>query len=162
MLGRPTSPSTDQQDHVRAKRAQGVSLGVLAKELEVRRSAIHRAEKKPTLAGQSMAPNGCYINQKIGGLDYQRGINFTHPAERMVVRDHRESVEGENNPSPGPQSSESYVQLCATIRAWWAVCIGPRPTMRGNVWGFRRIPKPRDVLELFTPRGRRPLHPHFA
>lgn len=46
VLGRPTSLSADQQDHVRARRAQGVSLGVLAKELGVSRSAIHRAEKR--------------------------------------------------------------------------------------------------------------------
>lgn len=46
VLGRPTSLSVDQQDHVRARRAQGVSLGVLAKELGVSRSAIHRAEKR--------------------------------------------------------------------------------------------------------------------
>ena len=46
VLGRPTSLSVDQQDHVRARRAQGVSLGVLAAELGVSRSAIHRAEKR--------------------------------------------------------------------------------------------------------------------
>ena len=46
VLGRPTSLSADQQDHVRARRAQGASLGVLAKELGVSRSAIHRAEKR--------------------------------------------------------------------------------------------------------------------
>ena len=46
VLGRPTSLSAEQQDHVRARRAQGVSLGVLAKELGVSRSAIHRAEKR--------------------------------------------------------------------------------------------------------------------
>ena len=46
VLGRPTSLSTDQQNHVCARRAQGVSLGVLAAELGVSRSAIHRAEKR--------------------------------------------------------------------------------------------------------------------
>ena len=46
VLGRPPSLSANQQDHVRARRAQGVSLGVLAKELGVSRSAIHRVEKK--------------------------------------------------------------------------------------------------------------------
>ena len=51
VLGRPTSLSADQQTHVRARRAQGVSLGVLAGELGVSRSAIHRAEKR----GQSVA-----------------------------------------------------------------------------------------------------------
>lgn len=46
VLGRPTSLSADQQAHVRARRAQGASLGLLAKELGVSRSAIHRAEKR--------------------------------------------------------------------------------------------------------------------
>ena len=46
VLGRPSSLSTDQQDHVRTRRSEGASLGVLAKELEVSRSAIHRAEKR--------------------------------------------------------------------------------------------------------------------
>ena len=44
VLGRPTSLSVEQQAHVRARRTQGASLGVLAKELGVSRSAIHRAE----------------------------------------------------------------------------------------------------------------------
>ena len=46
VLGRPTVLSTDQQAHVRARRAEGASLGALATELGVSRSAIHRAEKK--------------------------------------------------------------------------------------------------------------------
>ena len=46
VLGRPTSLSADQQAQVRARRAQGASLGVLANELGVSRSAIHRAEKR--------------------------------------------------------------------------------------------------------------------
>ena len=46
VLGRPTSLSADQHDHVRTRRAQGASLGVLAAELGVSRSAIHRAEKR--------------------------------------------------------------------------------------------------------------------
>ena len=46
VLGRPTSLSADQQDLVRTRRSQGASLGVLAKELGVSRSAIHRAEKR--------------------------------------------------------------------------------------------------------------------
>ena len=46
VLGRPTSLSADQQDHVRTRRARGISLGVLAAELGVSRSAIHRAEKR--------------------------------------------------------------------------------------------------------------------
>lgn len=46
VLGRPSALSSDQREHVRARRAQGASLGVLAKELGVSRSAIHRAEKR--------------------------------------------------------------------------------------------------------------------
>ena len=46
VLGRPCALSSDQHAHVRARRAQGASLGVLAKELGVSRSAIHRAEKR--------------------------------------------------------------------------------------------------------------------
>ena len=46
VLGRPRALSTDQQELIRAKRAQGASLGVLAKEMGVSRSAIHRAEKR--------------------------------------------------------------------------------------------------------------------
>ena len=46
VLGRPTSLSADQQAHVRARRAQGTSLGALAAEFGVSRSAIHRAEKR--------------------------------------------------------------------------------------------------------------------
>ena len=46
VLGRPSALSADQQAHVRARRAQGVSLGALATELGVSRSAIHRAEKR--------------------------------------------------------------------------------------------------------------------
>ena len=46
VLGRPSALSADQQEQVRTRRAQGVSLGVLAKELGVSRSAIHRVEKR--------------------------------------------------------------------------------------------------------------------
>ena len=46
VLGRPRALSTDQQEMVRARRAQGASLGLLAKELGVSRSAIHRTEKR--------------------------------------------------------------------------------------------------------------------
>ena len=46
VLGRPRALSADQQDHVRTRRSLGVSLGVLAAELGVSRSAIHRAEKR--------------------------------------------------------------------------------------------------------------------
>lgn len=42
-LGRPTSLSPEQQDAVRNRRKQGASLGVLAKEFGVSRSAIQRA-----------------------------------------------------------------------------------------------------------------------
>lgn len=41
-LGRPTSLSPEQQDAVRNRRKQGASLGVLAKEFGVSRSAIQR------------------------------------------------------------------------------------------------------------------------
>ena len=46
ILGRPSALSSEQQDEIRARRAQGVSLGALAKDLGVSRSAIHRAEKR--------------------------------------------------------------------------------------------------------------------
>jgi putative DNA-invertase from lambdoid prophage Rac len=46
VLGRPAVLSSDQQDQVRARRAQGASLGLLAQEMGVSRSAIHRAEKR--------------------------------------------------------------------------------------------------------------------
>ena len=45
-LGRPASLTADEQDAVRRKRAQGVSLGVLAKEYGVSRAAIQRAQKR--------------------------------------------------------------------------------------------------------------------
>lgn len=47
-LGRPSVLSAEQQTDVRARRAQGASLGVLAQELGVSRSAIHRAERRHT------------------------------------------------------------------------------------------------------------------
>jgi putative DNA-invertase from lambdoid prophage Rac len=45
-LGRPPSLSREQQFEVCMRRSQGASLGVLAKELGVSRSAIQRAEKR--------------------------------------------------------------------------------------------------------------------
>ena len=45
-LGRPASLATDQQEVVRRKRAEGVSLGALAKEYGVRRAAIQRAQRR--------------------------------------------------------------------------------------------------------------------
>lgn len=45
-LGRPPALSTEQHALVRAKRAEGVSLGALAKEFGVSRAAIQRAEKR--------------------------------------------------------------------------------------------------------------------
>jgi putative DNA-invertase from lambdoid prophage Rac len=44
-LGRPKALSGEQQAQIRAKRSQGVSLGVLARRSEVSHSAIERAEK---------------------------------------------------------------------------------------------------------------------
>lgn len=44
-LGRPSSLTADQLREVRQKRAMGASLGLLAKEYGVSRSAIQRAEK---------------------------------------------------------------------------------------------------------------------
>lgn len=46
VLGRPPSLSPDQVASVRASRAQGVSLGMLAKQYDVSRAAIQRAEKR--------------------------------------------------------------------------------------------------------------------
>lgn len=46
-LGRPNLLSTSQQDVIRAKRAEGVSLGELARQYGVSRSAIQRVEKRP-------------------------------------------------------------------------------------------------------------------
>jgi putative DNA-invertase from lambdoid prophage Rac len=45
-LGRPTALSNAQQEAIRALRATGVSLGVLAKEYRVSRAAIQRVEKR--------------------------------------------------------------------------------------------------------------------
>ena len=45
-LGRPQTLSDEQQRTVIAKRRQGVSLGVLAKEFGVSRAAIQRVEKR--------------------------------------------------------------------------------------------------------------------
>lgn len=45
-LGRPPSLSPEQQADVRARRFEGVSLGVLAKRYGVSRAAIQRAEKR--------------------------------------------------------------------------------------------------------------------
>lgn len=46
VLGRPSSLSADQLAAVQASRAQGISLGVLAKQYAVSRAAIQRAEKR--------------------------------------------------------------------------------------------------------------------
>lgn len=45
-LGRPTALSAAQQATIRESRAQGVSLGTLAKEYGVSRAAIQRVEKR--------------------------------------------------------------------------------------------------------------------
>lgn len=45
-LGRPSALSREQQETVRALRAAGVSLGVLAKDFGVSRAAIQRVEKR--------------------------------------------------------------------------------------------------------------------
>lgn len=45
-LGRPAALSPEQQAEVRAKRAKGLSLGMLAKEYGVSRAAIQRVEKR--------------------------------------------------------------------------------------------------------------------
>lgn len=45
-LGRPSSLTPEQQEIVRNKRSQGASLGNLAKEYSVSRSAIQRAERQ--------------------------------------------------------------------------------------------------------------------
>lgn len=46
VLGRPAALTADQQLAVRSSRADGVSLGVLAKRYGVSRAAIQRAEKR--------------------------------------------------------------------------------------------------------------------
>lgn len=46
VLGRPAALSATQQDAIRASRAAGVSLGLLAKEYGVSRAAIQRVEKR--------------------------------------------------------------------------------------------------------------------
>lgn len=45
-LGRPSALTVAQQQAVIASRAQGVSLGVLAKQYGVSRAAIQRVEKR--------------------------------------------------------------------------------------------------------------------
>lgn len=47
-LGRPSVLSNDQQHEVRTKRAEGASLGALAREYGVTKAAIQRAEKRLT------------------------------------------------------------------------------------------------------------------
>jgi putative DNA-invertase from lambdoid prophage Rac len=45
-LGRPCALSSVQQQHIRAQRSQGVSLGALAKQFGVSRAAIQRVDKR--------------------------------------------------------------------------------------------------------------------
>lgn len=45
-LGRPSALSSDQQAIIRQRRAEGASLGILAKEYGVSRAAIQRVEKR--------------------------------------------------------------------------------------------------------------------
>lgn len=45
-LGRPQALTVDQQQDIRRKRGEGVSLGILAKEYKVSRAAIQRVEKR--------------------------------------------------------------------------------------------------------------------
>jgi len=49
-LGRPSALSPEQQDAICASRAQGVSLGALAKEYGVSRAAIQRVERRALVA----------------------------------------------------------------------------------------------------------------
>lgn len=53
-LGRPTAVTSDQQTEILTRRAQGASLGVLAQEFGVSRSAIHRAEQRSTTSTSSL------------------------------------------------------------------------------------------------------------
>jgi putative DNA-invertase from lambdoid prophage Rac len=46
VLGRPSALSADQQQAIRASRARGISLGILAREYGVSRAAIQRVEKR--------------------------------------------------------------------------------------------------------------------
>lgn len=46
ILGRPSALNATQQNAIRARRAQGASLGTLAKEYGVSRSAIQRVEQR--------------------------------------------------------------------------------------------------------------------
>lgn len=48
-LGRPNSLTTEQQDVIRVRRSKGDSLGTLAKEFSVSRSAIQRIEQNTKL-----------------------------------------------------------------------------------------------------------------
>jgi putative DNA-invertase from lambdoid prophage Rac len=48
-LGRPTKLTLEQQEAVRSRRSQGTSLGTLAKEFGVSRSAVQRAERRLSL-----------------------------------------------------------------------------------------------------------------
>ena len=47
-IGRPPALTTDQQATIRRRRADGISLGVLAKEYGVSRSALQRVQKRAT------------------------------------------------------------------------------------------------------------------
>jgi putative DNA-invertase from lambdoid prophage Rac len=46
VLGRPSILSPEQKESIRARRAEGSSLGALAREFNVSRAAIQRAEKR--------------------------------------------------------------------------------------------------------------------
>lgn len=52
-LGRPNLLSKAQQDNIRAKRLEGVSLGELARQYGVSRSAIQRVEKRSNTSAAS-------------------------------------------------------------------------------------------------------------
>lgn len=56
VLGRPSVLSTEQQQEVRKRRGEGVSLGALAKRFGVTKAAIQRAEKRLARGSGPLAP----------------------------------------------------------------------------------------------------------
>lgn len=64
-LGRPPALSDEQKLYVRTQRAEGFSLGMLAKELGVSRSAIQRAEQR-CLSHSDVAPSLSRMGHSLG------------------------------------------------------------------------------------------------
>lgn len=71
VLGRPPALTIEQQACVRTRRAEGVSLGLLAKEYRVSRAAIQRAEKRAP--GHRILIESIEVDFKTGSLTTPHG-----------------------------------------------------------------------------------------